>query len=101
MTITHPLQDGIENSPPSASDDITQQILLQAAAGLLPEQEWCTDCTPGDDPVPDPEEGLPGIPQAVVRRTTEALPLPEGWGPAALYDISYLACGHTVAHRAF
>jgi len=54
--------------------------------------------------VPDVEGGIPGMPQDVVLRMTEPLPLPAdwkaAWGPAPLYDIAYLACGHTVARRA-
>jgi len=99
MTLAHPLHDVIDDSPPSEA--IAQQIQLQNAAALLPEQEWCTGCTPDDDPVPDLEYSTPGMPQDVVHRTTEPLPLPEDWkpvwGPTALYDIAYLACGHTVA----
>lgn len=102
MTIARPLHDVIDDAPPS--DAIAQQIQLQAAAALLPEQEWCGGCTPGDDPVPDVEGGIPGMPQDVVLRTTEPLPLPAdwkaAWGPAPLYDIAHLACGHTVARRA-
>ncbi|QOT16688.1 hypothetical protein [Paenarthrobacter sp. YJN-5] len=102
MTIARPLHGVIDDAPPS--DAIAQQIHLQAAAALMPEQEWCGGCTPEDDPVPDVEGGIPGMPQDVVRRTTEPLPLPEdwkaAWGPTPLYDIAYLACGHTVARRA-
>jgi hypothetical protein len=84
---------------PSDSDAIAQQIIMQTAAALLPEQEWCDSCSRDDDPGADP-----GMPQDVVRRDTEPLPLPEdwesAWGPAPHYDVTYLACGHTVARLA-
>ncbi|MFF1880174.1 hypothetical protein ACFVVC_01730 [Pseudarthrobacter sp. NPDC058196] len=60
-------------------------------------QEWCTGCTADDYPVPDLEDSIPGMPQDIVLRTTEPLPLPADWkaasGQAPLYDIAYLACG--------
>lgn len=67
-------------------------------SGLLPEQEWCEDCRFDDDPYDD-MTGLdvPGMPRDVVERTVE---VDTSWGPdGPLYDVTYLACGHTLARR--
>ncbi|MDO4254316.1 MAG: hypothetical protein Q4C81_04100 [Kocuria sp.] len=105
MTTVHPLRDVLSGSaPPADAAEIAQQIQLQTAAALLPEQEWCEDCSRDDDPVADPEGDATGMPQDVVDRSIEPLALPADWDPewgaGPLYDVARLACGHTVSRPA-
>lgn len=115
MTIAHPLPDSLSDplggpfrdvvsrSTPETAEAIAQQIHEQTLAVLLPEQEWCEDCSRDDGPGADS-----GMPQDIVGRSIEPMKLSpdwnpdrdDGWGPGALYDVIYLACGHTVAHPA-
>lgn len=100
MTIAHSLGNVLSDSAPSEdAENIAQQIKDQNVAPLLPEQEWCEDCSGCNDPAAEP-----GMPQDVVNRSVEQLTLPSdwdpGWGHGPLYDVTYLACGHTLARLA-
>lgn len=100
MTLTHPVCDVLVGSAPhEEAHAIAQQIRDQNLSARLPEQEWCEDCSPDVDVAAEP-----GMPQDVVDRSIEPLILPPDWdpdwGPAPLYDVAYLACGHTLAHLA-
>lgn len=66
----------------------------------LPEMEWCEDCAREDEPF---EPVLsPGGPSLVVSRSVETWELPAAdwdpaWGPAPVYDVTVLDCGHQIA----
>lgn len=100
VTLTRTVHDVLVGS--ALDEDaraIAQQIRDQNLSMLLPEQEWCEDCSRDIDAAAEP-----GMPQDVVERSIEPLTLPPDWdpdwGPAPLYDVAYLACGHTLAHLA-
>ncbi|MGI8307049.1 hypothetical protein [Saccharopolyspora hattusasensis] len=90
MTIVIPVDAELAASPAGHElDDI---------AALLPEQEWCDNCSLHED-------GEPGMPRDVVDCSIEPLPLsPSDWDLAwehdRLYEITYLSCGHTIVRLA-
>lgn len=106
MTIAQPLRDTLRDvfpallsgASPETAKAIAQQIHEQTLTALLPEQEWCEHCSRDDDPAPDS-----GMPQDIVDRAIEPLAyLPDrdpDWGAGPLYEVIYLACGHTIAHQ--
>ncbi|MEU6261820.1 hypothetical protein [Saccharopolyspora shandongensis] len=67
---------------------------LNTIAALLPEQEWCIDCT-------QDETGESGMPQAVVGRSVEQPSLlSDTWEPGPLLNVTRLSCGHTLVSPA-
>lgn len=75
-------------------DAIAQQIQLQTAAVLLPEQDWCELCAHEDDPATEP-----GMPRDIVDRCLESLRRYATWESDPRYEVTYLVCGHTITRR--
>ena len=94
MSTIHPVREIQLDSESPQNAAIAQQIRLQTAAALLPEQDWCEYCTHDEDPAPEP-----GMPQDIVDRALEHLPTHWDWEDGSLFDVVYLACGHTIGHR--
>lgn len=66
--------------------------------GMLPEQDWCDDCTYDDDPYSEiAGSHALGMPRDVVERSIEVDTSQGPNGPE--YEVTYLACGHTLAMR--
>lgn len=77
-------------------NDLTETV---TSLETPPAQEWCDSCALSDDPAIEP-----GMAQTVIDHTIETLPLPESewdpsWGPGPLYEVTHLACGHTLSWR--
>lgn len=89
-------QDAIGNPE---HEPVLPTVLDDTDVVLLPEQELCTDCTLDDDLVTEP-----GIAQDVVDRSIEPMTLSSDWDPewgsGPLYEVTWLACGHTIARLA-
>lgn len=109
MTIAHSLSDPLRGisravvpgvlsgTASETAEAIAQQIHEQTLAMLLPEQEWCENCSHDDDSASES-----GMPQDIIDRAIEPLTYSPDqdpdWRSGPLYEVTYLACGHTIAH---
>lgn len=91
-------------SPPALDLPSRRFVLTPLEADAAhPDVEWCEDCALEREPFHLEES--PGLPVAVLRRWSESYALPSTewdprWGPAPVYDLAELACGHLLCQLA-
>ncbi|WP_181273546.1 hypothetical protein [Brevibacterium oceani] len=81
LPMTTPVDDSPENG------DLSPEALHN--------QEWCDQCSHEEVPDDDVEAGMP---RDVVDVSLEIDPgWDEAWGQGPQYEVTHLACGHTLA----